>query len=168
MCHQQLNAPRRIWYLNSNLKLLARKWRSLLLNKVKSSKKYHLSSVTTKWRGRHSFNAWKKDNTRPGKILIIWGIFLIVTCYRNSYSYWVCNQNICLICDIKENHILNWRFIWLLHVHAKPFKMIRFVGLIEIINKYLETMTPDMHCSHPILNHSDYFLRDEAFAFSIF
>ena len=34
--------------------------------------------------------------------------------------------------------------------HAGPFKRIRFVGLFEIINKYIAAMKADMHFSHPI------------------
>ena len=42
--------------------------------------------------------------------------------YWNSYSYGVYKHNLCLICYIKENHILRWQSIWLIHVHVEPFK----------------------------------------------
>ena len=46
--------------------------------------------------------------------------------------------------------------------------MSRFVGFFAIMNKYPETMKLDIHCSHPILKQSDYWLIDGAFASLIF
>ena len=87
-------------------------------------------------------------NTRPGNTPVIWGVCLILTCYRNSYSHGVFNRIFCLNYGIKENHILHWHWIIFLHVHMEPFKTSRFLRLFAIIIKYSEKMKPCMHCSH--------------------
>ena len=41
--------------------------------------------------------------------------------------------------------------LYMIPLHAGPFKMSKFVGLFAILNKYSATMKASMHCSHPIL-----------------
>ena len=53
-------------------------------------------------------------------------------------------------------------------MRTEAFKIIRFMGLFKIINKYPENMKPDMRCCHPIGKHPDYCLRADGFYYLIF
>ena len=164
MFHQQFNVPRGIWIWNKILN----PWRGRADTYAHRNwiLPGNITCLLIWWIGEADARSTqeKKNNTQPGNIPVIQGVCLILTCNRHYYSYRVCNRNICWIYPIEENHILHWRIIWLLPLHADPFKTRSFLGLFFIMNKYSATMKTYMHCSHPILRHSGYCLRDEAFA----